>query len=50
MRRRGRDEFGEEGGYTGADSEGHVTGAINRQQAMNALEVKEWRTIRREEK
>ena len=38
MRRRGID-YVEKGGDTGADSEGHVIGAVNRQQAMNALEM-----------
>ena len=41
MRRRGHDDFSEEGGATGADSESHVTGAVNRLQAMNALEMEE---------
>ena len=41
MRRQGHDDFPGEGGATGADSERHVTGAVNRQQAMNALEMKE---------
>ena len=48
--RRGYNEFADEGGDTGADSEGHITGAINRQQAMNALEMEEWRKVRREKK
>ena len=30
VRWRGRDNFAEEGGDTGADSEGHVTGAVDR--------------------
>ena len=40
VRRRGHDEFLEEGGANGADSEDHVTGAVNQQQTMNALEMK----------
>ena len=39
LHRRGLNDFAE--GDIGADSEGHVTGAVNRQQAMNALE--KWR-------
>ena len=39
--------FSEEGGAAGTDSEGHVTGAINRQQAMNALKMEEWRKFRK---
>ena len=50
MRRRRHDEFAEEGGDTGADSEGHITGAVNRQKAMNALEMEEWRNVRRKNK
>ena len=50
MRRRGLDGFAEKGGYTGADSEGHVTGAVNRQQAMNALQMEELREVRRKKK
>ena len=50
MRRRGHDDFAEEGGATGADSEGPVTGAVNRQKAMNALEMEEWRKVRRKKK
>ena len=41
VRQRGRDDFVEEGGGTGIDSKGHVTGVVNRQQAMNALEMEE---------
>ena len=41
VRPRGNDEFAEEGGAIGADSEGHAIGAVNRQQAMNALEMEE---------
>ena len=41
MRRRGLDDFEEEGGATGADGEEHVTGAVNRQQVMYALEMEE---------
>ena len=33
--------FPKEGGATGADSEGHVTGAISRQKAMNMLQMEE---------
>ena len=43
MRWRGHDAFSEESEATGADSEERVTGAVNRQQAMNALEMEEWR-------
>ena len=32
-------------GATGPDSEGHVTGAANRQKMMNALEMEEWRKV-----
>ena len=46
----GGDDFAGEGGDTGADSEGHVIGAVNRQQAMNALEMEEWRKIGRTKK
>ena len=42
MRRRGLEDFAEEGGNTGADREGHVTGTAHRQQATNALEMEEW--------
>ena len=45
VRRRGLDDFAGEGGDTGADSEGHVTGVVNRQQAMNALEMGERRKV-----
>ena len=45
MRRRWRDDFAGEGGGTGADSERHAIGAVNRQQAMNALEMEEWRNF-----
>ena len=50
MRRRGLDDFAEEGGDTGANGEGHVAGIVNRQQAMNALDMKEWRKTRRKKK
>ena len=50
VRRRGLEDFVEEGGSTGADSEGHVTGAVNGQQAMNALEMVEWRNVWRKKK
>ena len=50
MRRRGLDNFAEEGGSTGSDSEEHVTVAVNGQQAMNALELVEWRKLRRKKK
>ena len=50
VRRRGRDNFAEEGGDTGAYSEGHVTGAVNRQQTMNTVEMEEWRKVRRKKK
>ena len=47
VRRRGHDVLPEESGATGPDSEGHVTGAVNRQKTMNSLEMKEWRKVRR---
>ena len=47
VRRWGRDDFSEEGGATGADSERHVTGAVNRQQAMDALELEDSRKVRK---
>ena len=47
VRRRGHDVLSEENGATGPDSEGHVTGAVNRQKTMNALEVEEWKKVRR---
>ena len=50
MRWRGLDDFPEGGGDTGADSEEHVTGTVNRQQAMTMLEMVEWSKVRREEK
>ena len=50
MRRRGLDDFAEKGGGIGADGEGHVIGAVNWQQAMNALEMEEWRKVRRKKK
>ena len=50
MRRRGHDDFSEEGGATGADSERHATGAVSRQKAMNALEMEEWRKVWRKKK
>ena len=51
MRRRGDSIIcAEEGGDTGADSERHATGTVNRQQAMNALEMEEWRKVRRKKK
>ena len=46
MRRRGHDVLSEESGATGLDSEGHVTGAVNWQKTMNALEMEEWRKVR----
>ena len=45
VRRRENNDFSEEGGAIGADSEGHVTRAINRQQMMNALEMEKWRKV-----
>ena len=42
--------FAEQDGGSGADSEGHVVGTVNRQQAMNALGMEEWRKVRRKEK
>ena len=50
MRRRGHDVLSEESGATEPDSEGHVTGAVNRQKTMNALEMEEWRKVRRNKK
>ena len=50
MRRRGHDDFSEEGGATRADSEGHVTEAVNRQKEMNALKMEEWRKVWRKKK
>ena len=47
MRRRGHDGLSEESGATGPDSEGHATGAVKRQKTMNALEIEEWRKVRR---
>ena len=47
MRRQVHDEFLEEGGANGADSEEHVTGAVNQQQTMNALEMNEWKKVRK---
>ena len=47
MRRRGYGVFSEAGVTTGADNEGHVTGAVNRQQAMNTPEMEEWRKVRK---
>ena len=50
MRRREFNDFAEEGGDTGVDGEGHVTGVVNWLLAMNALEVEEWRNVRRKKK
>ena len=50
VRRRGHDIFLEESGATGPDSEEHVTGAVNRQKTMNALEMEEWRKVRRKKR
>ena len=51
VRRWGHDNFSEEIGATGADSEGHDSGAVNQQKkAMNALEMEEWRNLRRRKK
>ena len=47
VRRQGHDVFSEKSGTTGPDSEGHVTGAVNRQKTMNALDMEEWRKVRR---
>ena len=47
VRRRGHDVLSEENGATGPDSEGHVTGAVNRQKTMNELEMEEWKNVRR---
>ena len=45
VRRWGLDDFAEEGGATEADSEGHVTEAVNRQKVKNAPEMEEWRNV-----
>ena len=45
VRRQGHDGFSWRGGATGPDSEGHVTGAVSRQKAMNAQDGK-WRKVR----
>ena len=50
MRQRGVDDFAEEDGDTGADNEGHVTGSVSPQQAMNALKMEEWPKTRRKKK
>ena len=47
LQRRGFDGFAGEGGDTGADSRGHVTGTKNRQQAMDSPEMEEWQKARR---
>ena len=47
VRRRGHDVLSGKSGATGPDSEGHVTEAVNRQQTINALEMEEWRKVRR---
>ena len=47
---RGLDDFAEEGGDTGTDSEGYVTGTGNRQQAMDSLEMEQWRKARKNKK
>ena len=50
MRRRGLDGFEEKGGDTGADRERHIIETVNRQQAMHALEIEEWRKVQRKKK
>ena len=47
VRRWGHGVLSEESGATGPDSEEHVTGAVNRQKTMNALEMEESRKVRR---
>ena len=47
MRRWGHDVLSEESGATGPDSEGNITGAVNRQKTTNALQMEEWRKVRR---
>ena len=47
VRRRGHGDFSEEGGATENDNNGHVPGTVDRQQAMNALEMEEWRKVRK---
>ena len=42
MRRQGLDDFTETGRGTGADSERYVIQTVNRQQAINVLEMEEW--------
>ena len=43
----GLDGFAAEGGDPGADSRGHATGTETRQQAVDSLEMEEWRKARR---
>ena len=50
VRRRGRDDFAGKGVDTGAERGGYVTGTENRQQAMNSLEMEEWRKTRTKKK
>ena len=50
IRLRGLDDSAEKGGGTGADVERHVTGVVNRQKTMNALEMEEWRKVQRKKK
>ena len=50
VRWRELDNSAEESGDAGADIEGHITEIVNRQQAMNALEMDEWRKVRRKKK
>ena len=47
MRRRGLDSVANEGGDTESESGGHVTRTVNRQQAMNSLDMEEWWKDRR---
>ena len=50
VRRRVLDGVATEGGDAGADSEGHVTGTVNQQQAINSPETEEWRKAQKKTK
>ena len=50
MRRRGLDHFAEEGGDNGTANGRYVTGKVNQKQAMNELNMEEWRKVRRKRK
>ena len=49
VRRWGHHDFSEGDGATGADTERHLTGTVNRQQAMKALEMENYRKVRKKE-